>query len=303
MYFFAKPAFRRFFAAAAVLSVSCAAWAQSGYSPPLWEVRSEQNTVYLFGTIHVGKADFYPLPPAVESAFANSEVLALEVDPANEQEALVAFMSAMYAPPDSIENHLTPALLASVVEISARYGVPFEQLRQMKPYLLMLTLTTLEYARLGYSATQGLESHFSQRARNSGKRVVSLESMSQQMQMLENLSPQLQSAMLQITVDELANDEVSELVTKMIQAWRAGDTAALDAVLSVEERRLPGAMAKEFHERFLTERNVEMAQQVERMLRNGERAFVAVGALHMAGKQGLPALLSAKGYKVRALRD
>lgn len=302
MYSFARPAFRWLFAAAAVLSVSCATWAQSGYSPPLWEVRSGNNTVYLFGTIHVGKADFYPLPAAVESAYRESSVLALEVDPANEQEAVNAVMSAMYAPPDSIENHLAPALLSSVVELSAGYGVRFQQIRQMKPYLLMFTLTTLEYARLGYSATQGLESHFSQRARAQGKRVVSLESMSQQMQMLDNLSPQLQAAMLQITVEEITNGEVAKLVAEMIAAWRTGDTRALDTVLSVEERRLPDELAREFHERFLTERNISMARQVERMLHSGERVFVAVGALHMVGEDGIPALLSELGYKVTPLR-
>ena len=302
MYSFARPAFRWLFAAAVVLSMSCAAWAQSGYSPPLWEVRSGNNTVYLFGTIHVGKADFYPLPAAVESAYRESSVLALEVDPANEQEAVNAVMSAMYAPPDNIENHLAPALLSSAVELSAVYGVRFQQIRQMKPYLLMFTLTTLEYARLGYSATQGLESHFSQRARAQGKRVVSLESMSQQMQMLDNLSPQLQAAMLQITVEEITNGEVAKLVAEMIAAWRSGDTRALDTVLSVEERRLPDELAREFHERFLTERNIRMARQVERMLHSGERVFVAVGALHMVGEDGIPALLSELGYKVTPLR-
>ena len=296
---FAIPTLRWLLTGAAVLLVALPAWAQSAYSPPFWEVRSGNSSVSLFGTIHVGRADFYPLPPLVESAFQSSDVLAVEADPTNQQEAVAAVMSAMYAPPDSIENHLAPALLSSVAEVSASYGLPFEQIRQMKPYLLMFTLTMLEYQRLGYNAAQGLENYFSQRARNEGKRVVALESMSGQMQMLDNLSPELQSAMLAITVDEIINDEVSGLVAEMVEAWQTGNIAALETTLTVEERRLPQALADEFHARFLAERNVSMAEQVERMLRNGERVFVAVGAMHMVGEDGIPAILAAKGYQVR----
>ena len=299
---FKRPAFRWLLAIAAIAFSTCHAWGQSAYSPPLWEVRSGNNTVYLFGTIHVGKADFYPLPPAVETAFRESDVLAVEIDPGDQQEAVAAIMSAMYAPPDNIENHVAPTLLARVVEVSAAYGIPFEQLRQMKPYLLMFTLTSLEYARLGYSAQQGLESHFSQGARNQGKRIASLESMSQQMQMLDRLSPQLQTAMLQITVDEIENNEVAGLISQMIDAWQSGNIEILDAVLSVEERRLPSSLANEFHERFLTERNVNMARQIEAMLDSDEREFVAVGALHMVGDDGIVAILTERGYQVTPLR-
>lgn len=298
----ARPAFRWILTIAVLALTNVPAWGQSAYSPPFWEVRSGDNIVYLLGTIHVGKSDFYPLPDAIESAFQNSDVLALEVDPGDQQAALTAVMSAMYAPPDNIENHLAPSVLSRVVHVSAAYGIPFEQLRQMKPYLLMFTLTTLEYARLGYVAQQGLEAHFAQRARTGGKRITSLESMSQQMQMLDRLSPELQTAMLQISVDEIANGEVAALVAKMVDAWRSGNIEVLDAVLRVEERKLDDALASEFHERFLTERNLNMTQQIEAMLRSDEREFVAIGALHMVGDDGIVKILRDRGYQVKALR-
>ena len=298
---FARPAYRWFLAIAAIVLTSSPVWGQSAYSPPFWEVRSGNNTVYLLGTIHVGKSNFYPLPSAVESAFGDSDVLALEVDPGNQQEALAAVMSAMYAPPDNIENHLAPSLLSRAAGVSAAYGIPFEQLRQMKPYLLMFTLTSLEYARLGYVAQQGVETYLSQAARNQGKRIISLESMSQQMQILDGLSPELQTAMLQITVNEISDGEVAGLAEKMINAWRSGDVETLDSVLRVEERKLDDALASEFHERFLTERNVNMARQIEAMLRSDEREFVAIGALHMVGDDGIIAILVDRGYRVKAL--
>jgi uncharacterized protein YbaP (TraB family) len=123
--------------------------------------------------------------------------------------------------------------------------------------------------------------------------------MIQQMNMLENLSPQLQSAMLGVTVDEIANNEVAGLVEELVAAWRSGDVDHLATVLSIEERRLPDALAEEFHQRFLTQRNVNMVRQIERMLQSGQRGFVAVGALHMVGDDGIPAMLRDNGYDVR----
>ena len=133
MYFAPITVLLRLIVFAAILLTPCAAFAQSAYSPPIWEVRSGERTAYLFGTIHVGKADFYPLPEPVQSAFAQSDVVALEVDPADEQAAVAAAMSAMYTPPDNIGNHLDPDLIASVIEVCAGYGIPFEQIRQIKP--------------------------------------------------------------------------------------------------------------------------------------------------------------------------
>ncbi len=302
MRFFTIPAVVRVVALTAIIIAPAVVLAQTPFSPPLWEIRSGENTAYLFGTIHVGKADFYPLPEVTRSAFANTDVVALEVDPTDQQAAISATMSAMYTPPDSIDNHIDPALLAQVKEVSAQYGLQLAQIRQLKPYLLMFMLTSLEYQRLGFSAAQGLESHFVQQAREQGKRVVALESMSGQMQILDSLSLELQSAMLQITVDDLSSGDVEGIVAQMIAAWRTGDMNKLGAVLLDEEQKLPDAMAEEFHNRFLTERNIAMAGKIERMLRGGEKVFIAVGAMHMVGDDGLPAMLAARGLEVRRLK-
>src|SRR6476619_7597474 len=67
-----------------------AAQAQNGSTPLIWEARSATNTVYLFGTIHVGARKMYPLSPAVEKAFAAARVLALEADPTDQAAAVAA---------------------------------------------------------------------------------------------------------------------------------------------------------------------------------------------------------------------
>lgn len=301
MVILARQVYRWLIATAVILLAAQVAWAQSDVRPPLWEVRAGDATAYLFGTIHVGAADFYPLPESVLSAYRNSDTLALEADPNNSQQAASALAIAMYAPPDNIENHLEPALLSRVQEISTLYGLQYQQLRQMKPYLVMFMLTMLEYGRLGYDSKYGLDTHFSQRAQREGKQIVELESMNRQMMMLDSLSPKLQSAMLQVTVDEIASGQVTVVSNEMITAWRNGDTEQLVDVMTAEERKLAPPLAAEFRKRFLTERNVAMAQRIDGMIRSGQRVFIAVGALHLVGEDSITSILRERGYIVRPL--
>ena len=92
---------------AALQGLACA---QSGSTPLIWEVRSPTNTVYLFGTIHVGARKMYPLSPAVEQAYAASHVLALEADPTDQAAALAARPAlGVHAAGQSGQSHLARA--------------------------------------------------------------------------------------------------------------------------------------------------------------------------------------------------
>ena len=52
-----------------------------------------------------------------------------------------------------------------------------------------------------------------------------------------------------------------------------------------------------FQEKLLTDRNIKMRATAEPLLEQG-RVFIAIGALHLPGKQGLVALLREAGYTV-----
>ncbi len=288
---------RVFLLVAALFSAASLAQ-QTTATLPLWEVRSDTNTIYLFGTIHVGRSDFYPLPREVERAYSASKALVLELDPTDTNAFTAALPVALYQPPDNLENHVSKKTSEKLRTVLQRYGVSLEQVRQMKPFMVMLTLTSLEYTRLGYDATAGLDYHLAQRASRETKPIVQLESAAGQLAMLNNMSAELQAELLRITLEEIGGDEVAALVKEMISAWKRGDSVQLAKILSEEERRLPPALASEFHEKFISRRNIEMLGKVERMLKGAEPQFVAIGAGHLTGSDGLVALLSKKGYKV-----
>jgi uncharacterized protein len=268
---------------------------------PLWEVSSDASRIYLFGTIHVGKREFYPLPAVVEDAYKRASAVALEIDSTDVQALSSAISAGLYTPPDRLSNHVPPELQAKLNKTLGKIGIPEEQVQVMKPFLVMLTLTSLEYSRLGYESANGLDIHFADRAAKEGKKIIALESAASQFAMMNSLSEPVQRELLDITLQEMDGNELPSLIEAMVSAWKSSDLGRLETVLAAEERKLSKGAASEFHEKFLTRRNEAMTQKIEAMLRDRPVVFVAVGAAHLLGKDGIVALLRQKGYRLRQL--
>ncbi|MFN0038716.1 MAG: TraB/GumN family protein [Burkholderiales bacterium] len=267
-------------------------------APLLWEARSGDRTVYLFGTLHVGKPEFYPLPKPVDEAYRRSKFLILETDFSDtrgQAEALgigslPAGKSLFSELPVDLSNRLSRALEANTI--------PADAFRPIKPFMAMLALVMMEYAKLGYLPQHGLDQHFAVRAAAEAKPVIGLESMGEQMRMLDELSTPLQNAMLDLTLKDMESGAMAPLTRKLVDAWRRGDAEAVRALLETEEKRLPPALAAEFHEKFLTSRNRVMLAGIERALKSADRLFVAVGALHLIGTDSLLEMLGRKGFQI-----
>src|SRR5512146_2026886 len=93
----------------------------------LYEVAGSSGTAYLFGTVHLGKAAFYPLGSDVMRAFVAAPCLAVEADVTNAAEVskLMAEL-AVYAGDDRLERHLPPALAARAAVLAKRFALPAE---------------------------------------------------------------------------------------------------------------------------------------------------------------------------------
>jgi uncharacterized protein len=265
----------------------------------LWEARSGNKTVFLFGTIHVGRADFYPLPKSVEEAFSASTAVALEAD-FSDPNAMTAAMQIGTLPQGRyIEGELSADLALQLRKTVTASGLQMASFRSMKPFMAMLALVSMEYGKLGYSPEYGLDLHFAQRAQAEAIPVIGLESIEGQMRMMDGLSKPLQQAMLKITLDDMATGNVAPVAGRLISAWQRGDAKTVHDVLVSESKRLPPALDREFQEKFLGARNRVMLSGVEKALNGTDKLFVAVGALHLVGPGSLTELLEKKGYVVK----
>ena len=274
---------------------------QTGATPQIWEVRSAGNAVYLLGSIHLGRSDMYPMGPVVERAYQASKIVALEADPTDQQAVMAAISGSLYQPPENLQKNLPGPLLAKVSRTLERYGIPLEQAQPMKPFLVAITLASIEYARAGFDPSLGVDMHFAGRARQDGKPVVELESFGGQIALMNNMSNRLQQSLLQVTLESIDNGEIPALVDSMVNAWKSGDGKKLQDAVSTEEHKLPAALAQEFHRKLITDRNIAMAGKIETMLKGSDVHFIAIGAAHLLGRDSVLQILSEKGYRVRPL--
>jgi hypothetical protein len=274
---------------------------KAGAAPLIWEVRSAGNAVYLLGSIHLGRRDMYPMGPVVEKAYQASKIVALEADPTNQQAVMAAISSSLYQPPETLQKNLPASLMARLSGTLERYGIPLEQAQMMKPFLVAITLASIEYVKAGFDPSLGVDMHLAGRAKQDGKPLVELESFEGQMALMNNMSGRLQENLLQVTLDSIDKGEIPALVDSMINAWKAGDGMKLQDAVSAEERKLPAALAQEFHRKLMTDRNIAMAGKIETMLKGSDAHFIAIGAAHLLGQDSVLQMLSEKGYRVRPL--
>jgi uncharacterized protein YbaP (TraB family) len=161
----------------------------------------------------------------------------------------------------------------------------------MKPWLVAITLTAPVLQAAGFKPELGVDRHFYDRAVASGMKRQALETLQYQLDRFDQMPMAMQEEFLKSTIEDL-DKEVSS-IKEMAAAWGFGDVAA------VEKFTLEGLKeAPELYQRLLVERNRNWMPQVETCITQNAGCFIVVGAAHLVGPDGLPALLAKKGYKV-----
>jgi uncharacterized protein YbaP (TraB family) len=262
----------------------------------LFEVKSNNNTLHLFGSIHLAKANFYPLSSQVEQAYAQATIVAVEADVTDAVASKNAMPLMTYASPDKLQHHLTPATWQNLRAIT---GPAAEQFQGFKPAVAAMGLTLWAFAQQGYDPALGIDLHFILRAKVDQKKLVELESMAFQAGVLGGLSDEEGDALLKQSLDALINGEALRDAGNMISFWQSGDAAGLAKIFSDASAKDAGT--KKLMKLLLDDRNVAMAQKIQRMLVDGNKVFVVVGAGHLTGSNSIIDLLQKQGVQVRQI--
>jgi len=260
----------------------------------IWTVERDGRTGWLVGSLHLLTADAYPLPVALDEAFARADVLVEEVNPDELKEPAAAMQllaKAMYPPGTTLQSQVSKETFDKIARRAAAAGLPIERLQSFKPWMVALTLVGLELQRGGFDASLGLDQHFLTRAPAAGKTVRTLETALEQIDFLESLGPQLQDGLVAATLDG-AETELAQ-VQKIAAAWKAGDTAPIERLLLAD---MKGVDTK-VYDTLLVGRNRRWVPKLEECFAT-QRCFVVVGAAHLVGPDGLVTTLRAKGYTV-----
>src|SRR5207247_10548976 len=129
----------------------------------LWKATGKQGVVYLVGSVHVLSKDYYPLQPALETAFKETDLLVEEVDLADmlsPEAQLKVLMLGRLPAEQSLDKLLSPSTLALVNKSLADFGPAGEVFKRFKPWMLALTIQALELQKGGFDPNLGLDKHF-----------------------------------------------------------------------------------------------------------------------------------------------
>lgn len=271
--------------------------------------RDGREPSYLFGTLHVSDARATGLSEAVRAAIAGADLVALEVaepDTRPRQGAQPAARPTadviLLAPSDRRPERLldAPALEALRAAVKRR-GLPASAADTYKPAVLalLLDMPTCAAARPGDPPI--VDAAVAEAGRGAGAKVIGLETVGEQVEALGELS-EGDARTLLVASTRLA-PHAEDMHETAIARYLARDPGGLAAwmtapalVPGVEDARYPAA----FLEALLDGRNRRMHERARPLLEAG-RAFVAVGAAHLPGENGLARLFERDGYRVEVV--
>ncbi len=271
-----------------------------------WKIEKEGlPPSYLLGTMHVSDPRVIDLPKGAEDAFSASNTLIVEsdevLDPQKAAAALMAQPSlTMFTDGKTIGDYLQPNEKALLETELKKRGIPLLAVSKMKPWMLssFVALSSCELARK-QSGEPFLDQKLAKDAAASGKKIVGLETMAEQLNIMASLSMKAHvKSLLYVIEDPQRTLDVMETLIQLYDQGKPGWVVPVSDYLYPEDP--DGFSMAEFEQKMIIARNHHMADRALEMLDNGN-VFMAVGALHLPGPEGLVALLREKGFTVTPL--
>ena len=286
-----------FAVSALFLVTSCSTLSPNGtVKSTLWRVHGDHNTVYLLGSIHVLPATAYPLHPALQKAFNDSRRVVFEVDlnAISHQSVLHEFEEVgVYPPRDTLSNHVSPATILLVKAALEQLGIPYEQAKRFKPWLLAELITSRYTELAGFREELGVDRYFFSQAKESRKPVLGLETVRDQARVLTSSDLAGERRLVE-TIENLSTSKA--ILDELVDAWKNGRIRALDQLLNQDEVNDPRSF-----EAMFSRRNLKWLPQIERFLHGDTNYLVIVGSGHLVGDHGLVRALQDRGYRIEQL--
>ena len=276
--------------------------------PLLYKVTDEQgNVIWLFGSIHVGREDFYPLPAYILNAFDGADSLAVEVDliafekDINQQTQALSAM--MYKNNTTIRNNIPEGLYDSAVAVLKANGAyPSSALDIYCAIFWSSMIDSILLEKIGGNSDLGVDQHLLERAYANKKEVLQIESALAQYQMMAGFSGALQTFLLESSIEAYKNQDVAkEDLQKLTNLWISGDEQAFAAYLASEDDDMSADEQKlynEYNQAVIVTRNLNMTNYAENALKSGKEVFICVGAAHIVGDGAMAQMLAQRGYTV-----
>ena len=263
--------------------------------PALWTVHGPKGTAYLFGSIHILPPNMEWRTPKVAAAMKAADTFVFEI-PMDEstKQSIANFVRAHAFLP---KGTTLPSLLDGKADKDYRdalaaSGISAAALIDKRPWFAALVIEVGYMNQRNLSPDAGVDRRVYADALARGvKDFRALETPEEQFRLLMPEDRDLEIKEFDESLKEVLRDK-GEL-GNLIDAWASGDEARLGKLMN-EGLKADPRMEKALFE----DRNARWVNQIAAMLNENRTFFITVGAGHLAGPKGVPALLRQRGFKV-----
>ncbi|MBN2001476.1 TraB/GumN family protein [candidate division KSB1 bacterium] len=263
----------------------------------IWQVKSNTNTVYLVGSIHLLKKDNYPLDLVYNKAFMDADKVVFEINPDSMAVPGIQFIMLGAALCDSgktLQSYISEETSQLALEKTKELGLDLEGLKQFKPWFVATTITAQVLGRLGFDAQYGLDMYFAQKAKQSAKKMSGLETVQYQLNIFTQMSDDMQELLLRQTLEDMEIIETE--LGKIVSAWETGHLEALEEDLLASFTEYP-----QVYQSVIVDRNNNWLKKIDGFLQRKTNYFIVVGTGHLLGEDGLVQRLKKMGYIVNQM--
>ena len=281
----------------------------SEYAPGMWRVTSDTypGSLYLFGSIHIGDDEMFPLPDYVENTYAECGALAVECDivafeQLPEAEIMQYYMPFVLTDGTTIRDHLPADIYKAAKKLLTDGGYYNYSMDYYCAAMWSSLVDQVAAESTGLKYENGIDRHFLNDAHATGKKILEVESVRFQYDMELKFSDELYALLMRDCTEDTFLDDYKDSLLELLACWKDGtiyDELEDDySDLTDEEVE----MMKYYNKVMETDRNVGMADAAENYIKQGMSVFFVVGAAHMCGDDGVVALLQSRGYNVQPVR-
>lgn len=286
---------RRLAATAAALIAG--AWAcGAAAAPALWVVRDADSTIYLFGTMHILSPDAQWRTPAFEAAYKAADAVWFETDPSPDPAEVTALMQR-YGVDERrpLSRTLDRSTLERLKVAARRTPLRFAELDRLRPWAAALMMTVAPMLEDDLGPASGADMAIGAQGDADGKPVKAFESLETQIRMFAGLPESVQVAFLR---QSLPSRRAPAPARALQAAWTQDGADEEGRLLLADMRRDQPAL----YDALIARRNRQWAQALTTEMGGQGTELVNVGALHLVGDEGLPALMRARGFEVERVQ-
>ena len=260
----------------------------------LWEISGPgvKKGCYLFGTMHLIEKEYFIFPKKLKKIVGKSDQLVMEIAGLPDQMEVMKYVMLEEGSFFDIfnEEQIDSIIIWAEKEFSMTEETFRANFTKMRPFTVVQMATQLHFM----GKTESYELTFEEIAVSDEIKIIGLETLAEQMAIFDNLSDEQQVRMVMEGVR--STNESIEITTSLMKLYATQEIDSLYMMIDSE-----GGVIKDEQSVFLDNRNNNWVPQIETLIKNN-RTFIAVGAAHLGGPNGVIRLLEARGYTLKPIQ-